>query len=706
MRTVPAAWDGFQFRVDARYGFVMELTDGTTTWYFGTQEMELGANQHMYGLMTKLEGIKEGSNPIDRSWFIGDVTVSISNSPYRKDDNGDWIRPSDDLTGLIGRAATIYEFCGEQINSFPADFMERAQGVIREEISYNDNECTIRFEHNHSWEETMLPQQKISDMFSDYVREAADKYIPLLYGNHLFQDEATAICVPLAVCVFVNQTDPDDPGQFAVASHNVKWDIAAPYYQEPNVVEPSKCVSFTNDSDTKTYFSINGITLEIAWLPDSSNWSGWGFSSQDKAINWYNAHDADDQTYAAVRDNVQDDGTDIIGEMRVGFSENESISSLFNSFYGLALRYKVNPITTVSAAEVRVYWSRDGAAENDYKSWTPTYNNIWQTTSYNDTIALVNECLVAARMQSNGLGDIILNNHWMFSLYDMQLLSKYDQTALREAPDIFASCGGRVYGSWIDESNRNNTQIEGSEIIDPAFIIESLFRDEFGLTDSDIDTDSFDSVEDISFSVVLNLHNDNRSKGRAIIKQLCEQSLFMFAYGSDGRVRLIKTNQPDDSTLTVSRTIPFSHILDGKITVEAANQVINRLHTESRYWPQLDEYRDKNTYNDSTLQSLFISEETVQWPNLVTPANVQTVAEHYVKAGTGLWSVPHNLIIFETPGIMYSDIEVGDWIEVDSTSVDPQIKGRGASWSGTKHIVIEITQTLDRTRITAMENWL
>ena len=56
-----------------------------------------------------------------------------------------------------------------------------------------------------------------------------------------------------------------------------------------------------------------------------------------------------------------------------------------------------------------------------------------------------------------------------------------------------------------------------------------------------------------------------------------------------------------------------------------------------------------------------------------------------------------------TTGSTNADLEVGDWIELESASFDPHIKAFGTSWSGKQLLITELRQTADSTKITAIE---
>lgn len=714
MRTAPAAWDSFQFRIDARHGVVVKLTDGSTTWYFGTQEMDLTGGVHVYGRIKSMSGIKHRFNPFNRTWAVGNVTVALDNSPYRKNSGGDWIRPSDDLVNLTNKTAEVYLFSGELITGM-SDMMLRYRGIVGEETTHDQQTCTIRLHDETAWEDTYLPISKISDLFTDYAREVSDKLVPLVYGDYQHDGHIAgylggfAHSPGLTKGQYVKFTGNLQPGQFAIASHRC-YSLGIPYYQESDIKEAGNFQSSIVYNTDKAWCDIQLGTIILTLLPDNQIWDGYDFSGQGKGINPELGYDLRDDTYTFVLDNVSDDGNYVVAETRFGFSETEDVAQIIatNTLPYVKIRYRVSDLTfALDSASLRFYYDANIDDVPYYLNWNLNVNVFdlaWHYVGFGQAIpAIGRPLLVAVQARSAAAADGTLNNTPIFTCYALEFELRYTKEHLGIDTDVWFSVYGREFGPWIDAGGRTGSGYnEGDLIEDPAYVIESLLRDELGFTDNDLDVTSFDDAANAYgyARISMSLHNDNSSKIGDIIRQICEQSTFVFTYTSEGKIRLIDLSQSSPSSV---RTIPFSHIIGGDVFIKSANKIINRLNVESRYWQQIGEYRDKTVYNDSPSQASGIVEDSVQWPNLVTEVARNLVAEHYVKASTGLWSNPHDEISLETPGVMYGDLEVGDWIEIDGTTVDPHIKPHGNSWSGRLHMITETVQLLDRTRITAVK---
>lgn len=65
---------------------------------------------------------------------------------------------------------------------------------------------------------------------------------------------------------------------------------------------------------------------------------------------------------------------------------------------------------------------------------------------------------------------------------------------LVEADNVCLSLDGGEFSAWIDADSRDNGYNEGNLITRPPYVIESILRDELGLTSSEIDYNSFDTL--------------------------------------------------------------------------------------------------------------------------------------------------------------------------------------------------------------------
>ncbi len=112
--------------------------------------------------------------------------------------------------------------------------------------------------------------------------------------------------------------------------------------------------------------------------------------------------------------------------------------------------------------------------------------------------------------------------------------------------DFYFSAKGRKYGSWISDSGRSVGYSTSDFIEQPAYIIESILRDELGI--SAIDTASFDLIgnastglrKDWKFARSINTI-ENSIK---IIDRICYEAFLLWTRDNTGNIKLsaIETN--------------------------------------------------------------------------------------------------------------------------------------------------------------------
>jgi len=296
------------------------------------------------------------------------------------------------------------------------------------------------------------------------------------------------------------------------------------------------------------------------------------------------------------------------------------------------------------------------------------------------------------------------NTHSLARVNNANLKFEYKPLAVS---DYYVAGSGSAASSWIQAAGRTNSLSTGDLLQDPAFIIEDILRTHVAVPVGNIDTASFDAAENTSMSTRLNIHADNKNSVNSFIKQISEQSTFAFCYTSSGQARLIPMN---DTTPTTTRIIPFSHIKDGKIKIKKRRAYCNNLNVQHRYLPEEGgAFKSISNYTNSTSQSSFGEEiqdaafENITNNKQATTDSVDHIGAHLVGNSNAIWANEHLIIELELVGFTGNDLEVGDYIELDATTCDPQLKPYGSSWSGKQFLIIEPTHKMLGTKIKAME---
>ena len=120
------------------------------------------------------------------------------------------------------------------------------------------------------------------------------------------------------------------------------------------------------------------------------------------------------------------------------------------------------------------------------------------------------------------------------------------------SPNIFARLQGRMYGSWIEDGGRSVGYAEDDLIEQPAYVIESILRDELGLTSNEIDTESFDVVGNTTDGVrdgwKMTAAISEIQDSRAILARILFESHLMLFESADGKYKLIALDTDTGTT--------------------------------------------------------------------------------------------------------------------------------------------------------------
>lgn len=710
----------YQNSISARRTIIVHITDGTDNWYLADMNLSLTDGQ-VYDLLQTNIKTSEGFNIFSKAWAIGDIKLNFSNKKYRQNSSGTWVSLSDELTDIRGREVTIYFMVGGTADSL-SDCIAPFVGIIKEAPKYNADTLTISLVDKGQDQHVTLPQALMGDSYTDAPSQTVNQRIPIVYG--LFTIKGGDIPSGgdteimdytgngLARGFAINDLTP----QKFVFSDHILNAITELWYPESNLDHPAFCdpsqssTNFVNPvdpvftADDSGHGTINGGSCvwgyaemiragtEVDDPSDSLALQSWG-----KPTNEERLRDLDDTNFASVLDTVDAGG---------GAAEGRGIYVVKHTDYFIMLdeenRIRSGELeykTFKPAARTVTTWQLWHGTDN---IGNMTMDKVWRRTTgaksigYYRTLSQTPDA-VWTKMVTATDGDGTPDNITLLEMYGLRVRMRY--VADENIESAFAACEGREYDTWI--SSRSSNYSSGDAIEDPAGIIEDIIRNELSLSSSDIDLTSFINAENTSVKARINLHSKNMMNSNRVIRQLAEQSTFAFVWTGAGKAKLIPLNE---SSPTTNRTIPWSHI-KGDIEISKAKDIITQLEVQSRYQQEYgDVYRDLDTYDDATAQATPVGVVfyPVRWPNIAGTSKTH-VAEHLVKASTGLWSNTHNVIKFETDGFTNADLELGDWIELDDTTVDPHVKCYGESWSGKQFLIYNIEKSIDSTRITAIE---
>lgn len=695
----------FQNRLDARIATIVKMTRGSDVWYLGDIEIEWGAGIHVYGILTSYTGMKRATDPFRKKWSVGEVTLTFSNLPFKKDSSGNWLRPSDDINVREIDPVEIYLLCGENATGL-SDCILKFSGLLKEPAKFDEHTWSITVVDRSIYLlNQMIPTKTVESVYSDAPDEFKEDVIPIVYGEFIYT--ITDYNWGLAKGIPINS---DVPPKCVFSDHQLKQ-FHSMYHQENDFDESSKYINVTlnpNDSGRGTG-TPNAKQIAIYISPENTDYGNHippGYTQDPD--NADRAYDKDYATYAESMD--YDDNGSLMksrGCWSFSFNKDELLEGLINKAItksggtsGVGIRYKISPSSGITFNHEELCL---GSVYLTSTSWpSETFDGIIRETSLDqDSINIsparkIYVIMVDARSSSGADGTTY--NKYIAKIFELWLHIVYDYPG----GDIqWGRLKGRTFGSWIDGAGHliNDQGYDAGDLIeDPAYIIESILRDELSWATANIDEASFDAAANTS--VIMRMNLTKKATVAKIIRQICEQSTFMFHINSAGKARLIPLNE---SSPTTDRTIPFSHIKANTLRASGIGPFINWLTFNSCWLPQLQKYRSVGKgYDGGSLSNYGIHENIVYWPN-IEGSSVSHVYGHLLGAVNGLWSNPKKVIELETVGFTNADVEIGDWIELDDETWDAQLKqAGGTSWSGEQFLVTEVTQKQDGTRIKAI----
>ena len=257
---------------------------------------------------------------------------------------------------------------------------------------------------------------------------------------------------------------------------------------------------------------------------------------------------------------------------------------------------------------------------------------------------------------------------------------------------LYCSGKGRKYGSWIDADSRDNGYNETDLIENPAYIVESMLRDELSLTSSEIDYASFDSAGNTTDGDLLNTFNDSMtdvkfafsqhtfSDSLAFADRVCKQSGIYFFFGGEGKAKVKARRQSYSSS---NKTVDFNDIQLSLMNRTPVSAIRNDVQVNYAY-----DYGAKQTVNsvtstdDSNLKDTTSQGSSASGYNRVQKLIVEldaildkTTALNYGKALLAWLKDRRTVLDFHCLRPKYLDLEIADVIIFSNWPSDLKVFG-------------------------------
>jgi len=201
----------------------------------------------------------------------------------------------------------------------------------------------------------------------------------------------------------------------------------------------------------------------------------------------------------------------------------------------------------------------------------------------------------------------------LFSKRGIRFNVRKESTVESGKTNIFFSCKGALYGSWIDSGGRSVGFAEGDVIEQPAYVIEYILRELMGVASADIDTDSFDEIGNSTDGTrkdwIFRASLTSQAMASEYLRQICREFgciLYQDPNDSTGYLRWRLVSLPTtasgadfaitENLIHVDEGTQFPSLFLAQMTPQAA--VINDLYVNYR----------KNYTNDKHARSIYVSD--------------------------------------------------------------------------------------------------
>lgn len=699
MRTVSTSYEYGKTKTRGHCAWIVYLDDGTTEFYLSSKAIKLD-DVSVLPLLTGDVHIRKQVDVFTKRNTNSDVRITIDNGPGQfADDTGATFRFSDIVDSLFGATLSLYLHVGEHINTL-SDCLLYFSGTIVTEPEFDAKSVTIQARDIIYDKDRILPQTLIESVYSAVPERSQGRKIPLVWGNFdIDGDNGNTFALSgdgLALCEWVS-------GSKVVVSDHDLDSFAELWHREQGITDPCLCISPTlNVSDSgrgTAEFKWTNHAYAFIQAVHAEEWLQYRVSSY-YPTDVENATDRNPATYATLNDDDLDNGSLRRGHAVWVIDEDGWIVGIMSTSRFAEIACQVRALRSYILTNEDLYlWYGYFIDEHVAVSFPTSAGWVTGVVAAPDLSVKTDPFGVGVRMGTVYLCDGIRNNASIGRVYDVRVRVEFRPEMLQN--DRFAACGGREYGSWITESSRSVGGLAAGDLIrHPAHIIESILRDELGVTTTEIDTASFDAVYVSTHYARMNLHSSNEMEASRAIRQLCEQYSIAFVWSGDAKARLIDLSANPSSP----RTIPLGHVVDEYVKVSKTTWMVNKMNLQSRFQQEYgNKYRDAETVQNTGSQTDYgVRELSTRWPN-IEGAAVSYMKSHLITASTGLWKNEHFVVEFATHGATHSDLELGDGIQFDHTEIDSRLLLHGgASWEDVVFMIVSTDQRDDRTVFTGI----
>lgn len=567
MLTIPANLQPYLNRQAIETDFLLKIAGATTTFRLSGKSRtitESGTDYLYRGLVKSYGAIKQRIELYTAKLNIGNMTITLINIPY-KIESGSEVRLSEQFIAseICYQEATVYLWT-EGIGDI-SDCLQIYKGVIRPIEKIRASHFDIELVDSTQTAHKSLPSSLID--LSDYTYpplESENLPIPLVYGDFdPTKDLASYKRGMMIQGIWI------EPNKLVFSDHPLKAVDAVWIWDEDLyklVKLDSSDYTTTLDDSGRTTITIDDViapTLEAYIYPDKADITHlddpfYCIVDEEKPA----CYDADNSSHTEISvDSYSPNGNQDDNHRDNLFGRFPNVSPVGDHISVAIERNYAGNFNPTYLQNARLYfWVDASSAEvadigmEAAGSGPSAYDSSDITTEFNAANLTLQDITYpnAIKVYINGLYRAIDGTRQkLIEFYDMRLKVTYSRS-IETSMRVFVEGEGRTYGSWIDGGGRSNSYNSGDLIENPVGILESISRDELGLTTADIDEDSFDDImENLSSNWNMRIFLNGQIDSKKLMEKICADIGLGFYISVDGKAklfRLMDISKDDDFT--------------------------------------------------------------------------------------------------------------------------------------------------------------
>lgn len=283
---------------------------------------------------------------------------------------------------------------------------------------------------------------------------------------------------------------------------------------------------------------------------------------------------------------------------------------------------------------------------------------------------------------------------------------------------IYFAGQGRLFGAWIDADSRNQGYNENDLIYNPVYIVESILRDDLGLTSAKIDYAGFDIAGNTTDGLIADVFADAIAdikfafsqyqfiNGKSFIEKIGHQCGTLFFLSGSNKIKAKVRRRPTDySAGDEDMKIDYNDIRNISYKQTFINNVRNDIIVHYNFDYIREETKEIQTATDATSKGNTSSgyNQTLELEEVMDCVLDDTTANKYADALLAWHKDRHLIIKLETVLPRYQTLEIGDVITFLNWSSDFKVYGTVPTTTDL-FMIQDITKSgSDKTMIEVME---